>query len=852
MSNPLDRFLNPNQNEFGTGGWWNYGDASIVDQYDAFILDQSSLLPQPGVYSSSVSMNSLSYGVYGQAYEACDFIGPEQLANMPLQTPNFVHDMSQEMAGPAYDSQTPGWERDMEVEPRGLDADFAQQSLYLSPPTVASSQNSSQPQSVSPEASPSESSRENIDEEVICYGMLYNIDVKLVGNMGEIKSKVRRGELTYQNFKLKEEGIDHIILCFREDGGQFGILRSDVVKTLEPLIKSLGSGIDFIVSTASLSGSFEHANRSVDVIVKGDIYLYGQRQKALEIGDMLSKRKKWLQKPGRAMRNVEYENPQFLEIKLTEIKTQYVQPVNSGQPASNKSLSKSDREEVLQRMLNEVYKTLDSTQQLEMVEGGVGVGQDLLMHQKKALYFMLKREAGQIEGEHSLWEAIGKEEGFEIYRHKITNAKARDGFRPFESRGGILADEMGLGKSLSILALVVKTLEDGKQWASQQNASFENNDVPKHSGATLVVVPSTLLIDNWEEEIEKDVKVDHTVLKYHGPGRPTNVDAIVKHDIVITTYSTLTAEFQQKKGPSLLHQIKWWFETPFEQGEMKTVRDRLVVLLGALCLRRTREIVQLPEPQQITRSLKFTTEERKRYDETKGILLRRLKYSVGSPDEELSKFGLFQVNLQMRLLCNHGTFQQQFSWRRNFRDEQDVGISKLDQNGHVPYGKVIEDDEATYFNDEGYSTKIQAVIEDVRRDLATTKRTLDLLASHLKDAGIRYLRVDGSLTNRVRQDSLREFAQDADVRVLIMTTGTGGIGLNLTCANRIFLVEPQWNPGVESQAIARAIRLGQESEVLVTRYLVEDTEEEAILAQQIGKKRLAAMGFRRKEGANAS
>lgn len=81
-----------------------------------------------------------------------------------------------------------------------------------------------------------------------------------------------------------------------------------------------------------------------------------------------------------------------------------------------------------------------------------------------------------------------------------------------------------------------------------------------------------------------------------------------------------------------------------------------------------------------------------------------------------------------------------------------------------------------------------------------------------------------------------------------MTTGTGGFGcvslvsdsilivgylsvirLNLTCANRIFIVELQWNPGVESQAIARAIRLGQKSEVSVTRYLIKGTVEEVCL-----------------------
>jgi SWI/SNF-related matrix-associated actin-dependent regulator of chromatin subfamily A3 len=59
-----------------------------------------------------------------------------------------------------------------------------------------------------------------------------------------------------------------------------------------------------------------------------------------------------------------------------------------------------------------------------------------------------------------------------------------------------------------------------------------------------------------------------------------------------------------------------------------------------------------------------------------------------------------------------------------------------------------------------------------------------------------------------------------------MTTGTGAYGLNLTAANRIFIFEPQWNPAVENQAVSRAIRLGQESSVQVTRYIMKNTVEQ--------------------------
>ena len=75
--------------------------------------------------------------------------------------------------------------------------------------------------------------------------------------------------------------------------------------------------------------------------------------------------------------------------------------------------------------------------------------------------------------------------------------------------------------------------------------------------------------------------------------------------------------------------------------------------------------------------------------------------------------------------------------------------------------------------------------------------------------------------------------------------------LNLTAANRIFIVEPQWNPSVENQAIARAIRLRQSKKVLVTRYYIRETVEEEMRSQQVKKRRVALFGFAKEEEAAA-
>lgn len=127
---------------------------------------------------------------------------------------------------------------------------------------------------------------------------------------------------------------------------------------------------------------------------------------------------------------------------------------------------------------------------------------------------------------------------------------------------------------------------------------------------------------------------------------------------------------------------------PFEQSTddsatATAVKDRLVMLIEALCLRRTKDVIKLPELRSYLRELEFTPEERKQYENTKKILMRMICHRVGEVDKS-SHFGLFQMNLQMRLLCNHGTYQQPFSWRRrSYQDEREAAISALGHNSEI-------------------------------------------------------------------------------------------------------------------------------------------------------------------------
>ncbi|KAH7204550.1 P-loop containing nucleoside triphosphate hydrolase protein [Fusarium oxysporum] len=770
------------------------------------------------------------------------------------------------------------------------------------------------------------------DDVIVHYGMLHNIEVKLVpDDMSFIDKRLAAEASAYQYFTPKEYQ-KQLMLCFPGDKKQFGHLPSAAGQTLLLLMTQPSVDIQPLALRYDLREVINRANKPADARAKVDINIYGLRSKALDIGKRLSNGKLWLQRSSHGRHGIAYENPHFLNISIQDTGAGEVQNTqlapNDGVP---KKMSKEDQ---LRKMVDEVYKTVENNREIEMVEGGDRVTRQLLRHQKEALGFMLERESGNINEKYRLWEEIKHENGKVQYRHRIT--KRRKDVRPEERGGGILADDMGMGKSLSILALIMKTLDNGQEWAEERNAEHKSRRSLKFSRSTLVVASAALLVDEWMSEVKKHLQRGLKVVKYHGENRPKTLEelaVIEDSDIVMTTYHTLTAEYLTGKGKnSPLYKLgslfrfiraepfdkafefRKWIETPFDNSfdDPELVRDRLAILLEALCLRRTREVLNLPKTRQFVRHLEFSPQERDQYDKTKAVILRNMEHRMGEVKKS-SQFGMFQMWLQLRIVCNHGTYQKLFSWhRRSLLEEREaivgtagqygeiscVGCEQLmpvlgcdltkrmfdDECSHILCSKCIEestmslpetrnrcpicvrwykepssprdevalghserppkrrkatvvkDDHESYFNEQGLSTKIQTLVEDVQKDLWTTKR-------HLERVKIPYLQLDGNSPLPQRQATLLKFENEDETPVLIMTTGTGAFGLNLTCANRIFIAELQWNPSVENQAISRAIRLGQESEVRVTRYITRNTVEEDIRQQQEYKKQIAALGF---------
>ena len=120
---------------------------------------------------------------------------------------------------------------------------------------------------------------------------------------------------------------------------------------------------------------------------------------------------------------------------------------------------------------------------------------------------------------------------------------------------------------------------------------------------------------------------------------------------------------------------------------------------------------------------------------------------------------------------------------------------------------------------------------------------LDLIQYALDDVGITYTRLDGKMTRPARNAAMDAFRDDPSVQVILVSIMAGGLGLNLTSANSVYVMEPQFNPAAEAQAIDRVHRLGQKRPVKTVRYIMENSFEEKMLLLQEKKKKLANLSL---------
>ncbi|XP_061861855.1 helicase-like transcription factor isoform X2 [Colius striatus] len=160
------------------------------------------------------------------------------------------------------------------------------------------------------------------------------------------------------------------------------------------------------------------------------------------------------------------------------------------------------------------------------------------------------------------------------------------------------------------------------------------------------------------------------------------------------------------------------------------------------------------------------------------------------------------------------------------------------------------------------SSKINALMHaliEMRKDNPTAKclvvsqftTFLSLIENPLKDSGFAFTRLDGSMAQKKRVEAIQCFqsSQAGSPTVMLLSLKAGGVGLNLTAASRVFLMEPAWNPAAEDQCFDRCHRLGQKNNVVITKFIVKDSVEENMLKIQKKKRELAAGAFATKKPA---
>ncbi|XP_030837524.1 helicase-like transcription factor isoform X1 [Strongylocentrotus purpuratus] len=169
---------------------------------------------------------------------------------------------------------------------------------------------------------------------------------------------------------------------------------------------------------------------------------------------------------------------------------------------------------------------------------------------------------------------------------------------------------------------------------------------------------------------------------------------------------------------------------------------------------------------------------------------------------------------------------------------------------HVPKDRSDTENEDTE-REWHSSAKVDALMECLLTERAADKTTksivvsqftsfLDLLKKPLTEKGFKFCRLDGSMSRIARTAAIREFSSnDPDSpQIFLLSLKAGGVGLNLTAASRLYLLDPAWNPACEEQCFDRCHRLGQTKDVTITKFLVRDSVEEAMLELQETKRQL--------------
>ncbi len=425
--------------------------------------------------------------------------------------------------------------------------------------------------------------------------------------------------------------------------------------------------------------------------------------------------------------------------------------------------------------------------------------------------------------------------------------------------GGILADEMGLGKTLQALALLT---------ALTSQISNSNSQLP-----SLVVCPASLL-ENWRRESARFAP-QLRVFVHHGDRRLTSATRFSAHDLVITSYGTLTRDWE------LFSSVHFTCVIGDEAQHIKNRRSQNAAALRSLRARSRFLLTGTPVENSLDdlRSLfEFllpgyldkvpagtSAAERTWFDDrlrakTAPYLLRRTKQSV-APElpariEQVIWCELTPTQSALYREVQQRTERELFDLEAAGASESKLRLAALTQllrlrqiccdprllpSSQLPSSKA----QLSSAKLDTLNELLAEAIDDGHRLLIFSQFTslLGLLREELATQEIPHCYLDGSLSPRARQAEVDRFQSSPDIPVFLISLKAGGTGLNLTAADTVIHFDPWWNPAAEAQATDRAHRIGQTRVVTSYKLIASGTVEEKVLALQDEKRALLADVF---------
>ncbi|PTX90728.1 DEAD/DEAH box helicase [Opitutus sp. ER46] len=434
--------------------------------------------------------------------------------------------------------------------------------------------------------------------------------------------------------------------------------------------------------------------------------------------------------------------------------------------------------------------------------------------------------------------------------------------------GGILADEMGLGKTIQALALL----------SAAQAAD-------PRAGAALVVCPASLL-ENWRREAARFAP-GLRVFVHHAEQRLASADEFTAHDLIITSYGTLT------RDQARFTAVEFACVIADEAQHIKNRRSQNAAALRALTARARflltgtpvenslddlRSLFEFLLPGYITRvPAGLRGDERAWYDErlraqTAPYILRRTKRSVAPelPDkiEQVVWCELPPAQAALYRETQETSERELFDLEAAGASEAKLKFAALTQllrlrqiccdprlvrPGDVDGGAPAEPGSVPSAKLDAFRELLEEAVDDGHRVLVFSQFTslLALLRAELDAQAMPYCYLDGSMPARARQAEVDRFQRDADVPLFLLSLKAGGTGLNLTGADTVVIYDPWWNPAAEAQATDRAHRIGQKRTVTSYKLIASGTVEEKVLALQAEKRALLADVFEASDAAAA-